>query len=231
MDPANLIDYRYNPRAKRLILRLDDKNQRFVLTIPPRVTQSQIDEFLATSQTWMIKQKATMVDHQTLTPGQTISVLGKVMTMRHDPVFTVRSVNIKNDEIWVYGPKASFAQQCESFLKKHAQETFNEWCEDIVANLPRSFWRKPRITSLVVKDTKSRWGSCSSQGAISLSWRLIFAPRDVARYVCIHECCHLLEMNHSDRFWDLVSIYDQDYKDHKNWLKKHGKTLFSYRPH
>jgi predicted metal-dependent hydrolase len=85
--------------------------------------------------------------------------------------------------------------------------------------------RPRRITA---RDTRSRWGSCSASGAVSLSWRLSFAPPDVMRYVVIHECCHLCEMNHSADFWALVAGHCPDYKRARLWLRKNGQVLFGY---
>jgi len=94
----------------------------------------------------------------------------------------------------------------------------------IMRELPRTL----RPSRVVVRDTRSRWGSCSATGAISLSWRLSFAPPDVMRYVIIHECCHLAEMNHSAAFWKLVEQYCPAYKTPRMWLRKNGRSLFNY---
>jgi predicted metal-dependent hydrolase len=85
-------------------------------------------------------------------------------------------------------------------------------------------------SAIRIKDTLSRWGSCNRKGEISVQWRLIFAPETVFNYVIAHEICHLLEFNHSDRFWSLVDQVHPTYKEDQKWLKEHGKTLHSYFP-
>jgi len=95
---------------------------------------------------------------------------------------------------------------------------------EIMRELPRSL----RPSRVAIRDTRSRWGSCSATGAISLSWRLSFAPPDVMRYVIIHECCHLAELNHSAAFWKLVAQYCPAYKAPRLWLRKNGRSLFNY---
>ncbi|MEO0818259.1 MAG: SprT family zinc-dependent metalloprotease, partial [Pseudomonadota bacterium] len=78
---------------------------------------------------------------------------------------------------------------------------------------------------IAVKDTRSRWGSCTSDGRLSFSWRLVCAPPEVLDYVAAHECAHLLEMNHSDRFWAHVERICPDWKHHRTWLRTHGRDL------
>ena len=80
-------------------------------------------------------------------------------------------------------------------------------------------------SSIRIGDQKTRWGSCSNNGTLSFSWRLMLAPPRVLDYVVIHEICHLTYMDHSKNFWDLVSVYDPDYKEHRKWLKENGDSL------
>lgn len=83
---------------------------------------------------------------------------------------------------------------------------------------------KQPITNVYLKHNHSNWGSCSSGGNINLSTRLLFAPTDVQNYVILHELAHLLEMNHSDRFWALVEQHMPDYPTKERWLKENGGT-------
>ena len=80
-----------------------------------------------------------------------------------------------------------------------------------------------KISRITLKNTRSRWGSCSEKGNINLSTRILFAPQEVIDYVCIHELSHLIEPNHSPRFWNLVERIMPDYKKHKKWLKENGE--------
>ncbi|MBR1598698.1 MAG: M48 family metallopeptidase [Lachnospiraceae bacterium] len=73
-----------------------------------------------------------------------------------------------------------------------------------------------------IGDQKTRWGSCSSKGTISYSWRLVLMPEDIQDYVVVHELSHLLEMNHSSRFWEHVGSVIPDYKNRRSWLRQHG---------
>lgn len=86
------------------------------------------------------------------------------------------------------------------------------------------------VPLLTIRDTRSRWGSCSARGRVSLSWRLVMAPRTVADYVVVHELAHLREMNHSRAFWDVVASVAPDYEQPKCWLRRHGDELLRRRP-
>lgn len=76
-----------------------------------------------------------------------------------------------------------------------------------------------------IAEQKTRWGSCSSKGTLSFNWKLMLAPPKVLDYVVVHELCHLIEMNHSPRFWKQVEDVIPDYKEYRKWLKENGITL------
>jgi predicted metal-dependent hydrolase len=87
-----------------------------------------------------------------------------------------------------------------------------------------------RYCRIQVRDTRSRWGSCSSTGTLSFSWRLVLAPAEVLDYVVVHELCHLRVADHSPRFWRLVERRRPGYRDQREWLGRHGWELLAYRP-
>jgi len=83
---------------------------------------------------------------------------------------------------------------------------------------------------ITVRDQRSRWGSCSSKGALSFNWRLVLAPHDVLDYVVVHEVCHLVEHHHGPGFWKLVERRRPGYEDSKRWLDEYGWEILAYRP-
>ncbi len=85
-----------------------------------------------------------------------------------------------------------------------------------------------RFGTIRIKDTVSRWGSCSRRGNLNFNWRLVIAPMHIIDYLVVHELVHLKEMNHSRRFWDMVSLYCPEYKNHVVWLKSCGNKLFAF---
>ena len=99
--------------------------------------------------------------------------------------------------------------------------------ETIDAEAPRLGVRCRRVS---IRDTRSRFGSCSSAGSLSFSWRLALAPRRILDYVVVHELCHLVHLDHSRRFWSLVERVRPDFREQRDWLGDHGWELLAYRP-
>ncbi len=107
-------------------------------------------------------------------------------------------------------------------LKKQAQHDARRLLDQEAPRLGVRF-EGPRIA-----DQKTLWGSCAASGLISLSWRLVMAPAEVFRYVVIHELCHRVHADHSDRFWSLVERQMPDFEIHRRWLREHGQRLHWY---
>ncbi|MCR5176676.1 MAG: M48 family metallopeptidase [Anaerovibrio sp.] len=96
-----------------------------------------------------------------------------------------------------------------------------------------AFWAEKmqlKYNKIFIKDQESRWGSCSTLNNLNFNWRIVMAPPPVIDYLLIHELAHLKEMNHSARFWSLVSTYDPNYTEHQKWLNDKGKDLFVILP-
>jgi len=86
------------------------------------------------------------------------------------------------------------------------------------------------VTRVTIRDTRSRWGSCSSTGSLSFTWRLALAPREILDYVVVHELCHLRHHDHSRRFWSLLERVRPTYRAEEQWLEDHGWELLAFRP-
>mgnify|MGYP002621302946 CR=1 FL=1 len=81
-------------------------------------------------------------------------------------------------------------------------------------------------TSITIRDQKTRWGSCTSEGNLNFNWRLIFAPENILDYVVVHELAHRKEMNHSPAFYAVVASVMPEYKAYEKWLRDNGRTLW-----
>lgn len=110
-------------------------------------------------------------------------------------------------------------RQLELWLREKAGEVISERVAEYSRIIGVS------CNNIRIKDTKSRWGSCSSKGNLNFSWRIIMAPADVMDYIIIHELCHLIHMNHSKEYWAAVGQYMKDYTKYKEWLKTNGMKL------
>mgnify|MGYP001223243633 CR=1 FL=1 len=116
----------------------------------------------------------------------------------------------------------TFNEQVKDFLKKTASNFFSKSCDTYAAELKTSYIK------VNVRDPKTRWGSCSSQGNLMFSWRLIMAPIEISDYVAAHEVCHLLHLDHGLKFWNKVQAVCPNYKEHRSWLRENGKVLHNY---
>ncbi|MFO7850788.1 MAG: SprT family zinc-dependent metalloprotease [Spirochaetia bacterium] len=108
-------------------------------------------------------------------------------------------------------------------LKRKASEKLRRTAAKISSELGLSFKR------VYIRNQKTRWGSSSSLGNISLNWRLIMAPEEVQRYLIIHELAHQRQLNHSINFWEEVQRYCPDFRSHEAWLKQHRTLIALFR--
>jgi len=131
-------------------------------------------------------------------------------------------VRIINGEIRVRGDPAHLARRVRDHLVSTARAELAPRARRLAAQIGRE------IRRVSVRDTKSRWGSCSGRGNLSFSWRLILAPEAVLDYVVAHEVAHLAEMNHGPRFWRLVESLVPGSAGPRSWLKQHRDRLLAY---
>lgn len=209
-------------RYKRMALRIKGSDQSLQVTAPACVPKGDILDFLSQQKPWIEKKLCRLSPPRELTPGHIIPVLGHnkkiVYSYADKPKVeeTVDTLHVKGfDEMIVPG-----------MIKGHLHDVISRYVHETSAKFALHLGQK--ISKITVKDTTSRWGSCSSNRVLSYSWRLVFAPQEVARYLCAHEVCHLIEMNHSLKFWALVETLCPDYATHRKWLKENGHVLFSY---
>jgi predicted metal-dependent hydrolase len=131
-------------------------------------------------------------------------------------------VTMIQGEIWVRGEPAHLSRRVRYYLAGLARAELARRARPLADRLGR------KIARISVRDTKSRWGSCSSSGNLSFSWRLIFAPEEVVVSVVAHEVAHLVEMNHGPRFWRLVDALAPDHDRQRRWLDRHRAELLAY---
>ncbi len=156
--------------------------------------------------------------------GDTLYYLGEARTLRVMREERSRArVKLVMDLLLMWVPyEADYEYRREKWYRREAAAIFEEKAEEFAKRLHVSF------EDIRIKDQKSRWGSCSSKRNMNFNWRLLMAPEPVCDYVIIHELCHLVHMNHSADFWNLVESICPDYRQYKKWLREKGKLLYPF---
>ena len=149
--------------------------------------------------------------------GATVPYLGTDLAITPQPGRT--RVHRRGDELLVPADPAAAQAAIERWFRRAARDEITPRLDHAVGALRCSY------TTLTIRNQRTRWGSCSSTGAMSFNWRLMLAPEPVLDYVVWHEACHLRVMDHSPRFWELVRRHCPDYPIHRRWLRHKGNTL------
>jgi len=215
-----------NNRAKRLTLRIEAGGKGIKVTVPPATDKSEVMRFVERYRGWIESRVQRLPPPQEtpmLRAGASIPIFGIPHEIIHSEGRGTVEIHTdqtsKMGKIIVYGEKAHLPRRISDALKKLAERTI----APLVTEYSTIVGRKP--ISIRYKDTKSRWGSCSAEGNLSFSWRIIMAPHSVIRYLVAHETAHLIEMNHSARFWALCEKLCPDTKRCRAWLKRNGQAL------
>jgi predicted metal-dependent hydrolase len=215
------VSFRRNARARRLVLRLSRDRCGVIVTLPPRVSRSEALDFARKSSRWIGERLKSEPADRPLRAGEEIVIRGGRRRIAHSG--SRRGiVALTEAAVIVSGDEAHLARRLVEWLKSQAKRDLLAASEFYAAAMGVKFHR------LSVRDQKSRWGSCSSDGTLSYSWRLILAPPFVLQYVAAHEVAHLKHMNHSRSFWRLVLTHCPHAGRAKTWLKAHGAELHAY---
>lgn len=221
---------RPHPRARRLTLRVDAARGVVRLTVPPGIGIGQIEGFLDRHADWARQKLEEAAPRSGFADGEIIPFRGQPHLIRHDPALgrRVERRETRPEEstrgvagvLAVGGPAEHVASRLLAWLKATARQELAERATRKAVLLGRA------IARITVRDTRSRWGSCSGSGALSFSWRLILAPEPVIDYVVAHEVAHLEEMNHSPAFWEVCARLSEHGLAPRDWLKRHGSALW-----
>lgn len=207
--------------ARRISLRIDPARGA-VLMLPVKARLAEGERFLLAHRVWLAERLARLPGPVALADGATVPLLGVPHPIRHVPGAR-RGVWVEGGEILVSGLPEHVGRRTADFLKSEAKRLIAPRAQDMAARLGR---KTGRIT---VKDTRSRWGSCSSSGDLAFSWRLVLAPEQILDYVVAHEVAHLVQMNHSPAFWAVVESLVGDHRPARRWLKINGAGLHRFQ--
>jgi predicted metal-dependent hydrolase len=216
------VTIRASPRARRLSLRVDATRRGVELVLPRQFSAEMALRFIAAHRGWIAARIAAMPAPRSLGEGASVPVLGVPHRVRREFDPKAPPVAIADGEIRVRGDPEHLPRRVRDHLTTLAKRDFAARAQAVAARVGKS------VTRVGVRDPKSRWGSCSSKGALSFSWRLVFAPEAVIDYVVAHEVAHLVEMNHGPRFWRLVATLVPDIDKSRAWLRRHRLELLAY---
>ncbi len=209
---------RRNGRARRMILRLDTGGDGAVVTIPPHNDAVDGLDMARRQSAWLSRQLKARPERLTFREGAIIPYLGEDYTLHRVPGRA--GITLRSDGgIYIPGDPRHLARRLTDWFRKQARQeiTTRVYAKALLIE------RTPgRVT---IRDTRTRWGSCSAKGNLSFSWRLMMAPESVLDYVVAHEVAHLAQMNHSARFWQCVGGLSDDMESSRAWLREHGERL------
>ena len=219
--PQIEIALRRSARARRISLRVSGLDGQVTLTLPPRVREAEGLAFARSRADWIGQALARVPQVARVTPGVLLPVEGAEVPVIAGPARG--AVRLTNDGLLVPGDPAQMGVRVATWLRHLARLRLEASVGHYTAALGR------RHSSLTLRDTRSRWGSCTAAGGLMFSWRLIMAPPEVLDYVAAHEVAHLAEMNHSPRYWAVVAGLLPGYEPPRRWLKAHGSRLHGWR--
>jgi predicted metal-dependent hydrolase len=222
LDLGAPIAIRVSPRARRVGLRIDAAARRVELVLPRGVPAEFGLRFLRDKRGWIAARLDALPPPVPFIEGAVVPVLGVPHRICRSLDSAAPPVMIAEGEIQVRGEPPHIPRRVRDHLAALARDELSRRARPLAARIGC------RIARVSVRDTKSRWGSCSANGNLSFSWRLIFAPEEVVDYVVAHEVAHLAEMNHSPRFWRLVDSLAPGSAVARGWLDRHRARLLAY---
>ncbi len=212
-----------NGRARNISLRVDERTGGIELVLPRFVAKADGLAFVQEKSRWIMHQVRDLAPRVPFADGAVLPLLGidHCIVHRASARGTVW-VEAEEKTINVAGAAPHIARRVTDWLKAQARSEVSARANGYAHDLDR------RIRAIQIRDTRSRWGSCSEDARLSFSWRLILAPEAVLTYVVAHEVAHLVELNHSPRFWQIVDRLCPNNGPAKYWLKRHGASLHRF---
>jgi len=212
------IHWRRSKRARRVSLRIDPQLGLVVVTLPMRAGRAAGVALLNDNANWVSDRLAALPIATRLADSAIIMIHGHPVEIRHTPGKLGGAI-LEDNVLHVSGDPAFLARRATDFLRKKARRILTEKVAAVVGQAG------VHAKSVTIKDTRTRWGSCSPDGVLMFSWRLIMAPEFVQDYVVAHEVAHLKHLNHGPAFWALTESLSPHRHDATTWLHTHGAKL------
>ena len=228
-DIGAQLEVRRHPSARRLTLRVSRTRRAVIVTLPLQCNLDEAGTFLNRHIDWVRARLDSLPNHIPFENEAAMPLRGELHKIAFTGAPRTRIVSLDRDArnhpaILVPGPKDLAANRLTRWLFDQAKSDLEKSVATHAAVLSLKAKR------IAIRDQTSRWGSCSTTGALSFSWRLVLAPSFVLDYVAAHEVAHLAEMNHGPRFWALVKKIRPEFEAAKQWLQVRGPDLHRYGP-
>jgi predicted metal-dependent hydrolase len=221
--PSHVLVMR-SSRARRMALRLDPRERAFHLVVPKGISLRQAQKFAEEHEGWMREKLRSLPKAVRFRHGESIPIFGRNrrIDITYDRSLKKTEIELTTYELKIATNLRNPEARIVKFLKALAQKEM-----DLLSRKKARRIRE-QLNTVRVRETKSRWGSCSSDGSINYCWRLIFAPYEAMDYVVAHEVAHLRHMDHSANFWSLCRRLSDNYLEGSYWMGNHGHELMSY---
>ena len=221
MSPAAGIAIRRSPRARRIQIRVAPVGGAVELVLPPGATRADGLAFLKAKEGWIAERTANALSRVPFADGTVLPFLGGALTIRRAGRARA-GARRDGDTLRVSGRPEDVPPRVEAWLRRAARAEIEPRVGEKAARLGKPHGR------IAIRDTVSRWGSCSANGNLGFSWRLVLAPPHILDYVAAHEVAHLAEHNHGKRFWAHVGRLCEDADGARKWLRRNGAALHRY---
>lgn len=218
-------------RRKTLLIEVD--NPVVTVKVPKTLSNKRLEALLMKRRIWIKDKLQKQEEMPPLRPkeyvnGEAFAYLGRTYRLKIVDGSNDDPVKLRKGYLEVPVAKEECHEGRESSIKDSLTEWYSSHALTRLKNKCSRYAKALGVepASIKVDDYKTRWGSCSSSGNLSFNWRIILAPHSIVDYIVVHELCHMLEHNHSDRYWKHVANIIPNYKECREWLKRHGAYLF-----
>lgn len=202
-----------------------DVDIRGVTVVVPNSAAVRPAEVLRANAAWVVEKRRDFeryrekVPDRTFEAGETFPLLGTERELVIEPArshaITDASIRLRESTV----ERSTVERVLENVYRREARDHFSERADHYAEEMGVEYGK------IEIRNQRTKWGSCSTTGTISLNWRLMMAPPEIVDYVVVHELAHLREANHGDAFWSLVAEHDPGYEAHAQWLEEHGTEL------
>jgi len=218
-EPDLEIFLRQNSNSRRITLRISALDGKITITGPNYLDLKEFKKFAESKKSWLKSKRQFFESPIFLSDGVKIPILGIDTKVSIGDVQKPEII----DSILLVSRGKSVSTHVKRYLKELAGVHLNYMCKEFAERLGA------KVRKITLRDTRSRWGSCSNDANLMFSWRLVMAPEEVLAYVAAHEVAHLKHMNHSKDFWKTVEYLFGTYKEERAWLKQNGSSLHRYK--